>query len=95
MALLPEGFDLLSHNNWDRWKTDIKVLLLDKGCWKFVEGKEEKLDENATRKEKQEYELRRDRLFSTLYYAFKPEFRPLIQDCSDGKEAWEKVSATV
>lgn len=91
MALLPDGFELLNNENWDRWKTDIKVLLLDKGCWSFIEGKEEELDGTATRKERQEFNLRKDRTFTTLYYGIKPEYRPLIQDCSDGKLAWEKL----
>lgn len=89
MALLPEGFTLLNNENYDTWKCDVKVLLIDKGCWKFIEGKAEPVDPKAPRKEIDNYQLKKDRAFTTLYYAVQTEFRPLLQECSDGKKAWE------
>ncbi|KFM74814.1 Copia protein, partial [Stegodyphus mimosarum] len=67
----------------------MKMLLLDRNCWSFIEDKEEELDKSATRREKQDFTLRENRAFTTLYYGIKTEFRPLIQECSSGKEAWE------
>lgn len=86
-----ESIVKLSSDNYATWAEDIKVLLLDRHCWGFVKGTEEKLPDTATSKEKTDYNQRKDKAYSTIYLSISPEYRTLISDIEDGKEAWLRL----
>jgi hypothetical protein len=86
-----ESIVKLSGDNYASWAEDIKVLLLDRHCWGFVKGTEEKLPETASSKERKDYNQRKDRAYSTIYLSISPEYRTLISDIEDGKEAWLRL----
>ncbi|GFW23512.1 copia protein [Trichonephila clavipes] len=45
-----ERIQLLNKSNWNSWKENMKFLLMERGCWSFIEGTEPPLDETtATR----------------------------------------------
>ncbi|GFX71570.1 f-box only protein 38 [Trichonephila clavipes] len=48
-----ERIQLLNKSNWNSWKENMKFLLMERGCWSFIEGTEPPLDETtATRRDK-------------------------------------------
>ncbi|GFV91244.1 f-box only protein 38 [Trichonephila clavipes] len=48
-----EHIQLLNKSNWNSWKENMKFLLMEQGCWSFIEGTEPPLDETAvTRRDK-------------------------------------------
>ncbi|GFX36160.1 retrovirus-related Pol polyprotein from transposon RE1 [Trichonephila clavipes] len=52
---------VLTPNNWNTWKHDMKVLLMHYSCWQFIiQTKPEQPDEEATYKEKLDLQLRED-----------------------------------
>lgn len=84
------GIEILNASNWSTWKEDIRVLLMDKGIWSFIEKTEPPIDtENSTRKDLQSYNVRRDRAYSTIYLTIEPTYRSLISDVKDGAEAFQ------
>lgn len=86
-----ESIVKLCSDNYATWAEDIKVLLLDRHCWGFIKGTEEKLPETASSKERKDYNQRKDRAYSTIYLSISPEYRTLISDIEDGKEAWLRL----
>ncbi|GIY74955.1 uncharacterized protein CDAR_309971 [Caerostris darwini] len=55
-----ERFPLLNQTNWSTWKENMRFLLMDHGCWSFIDGSEPKLEETSTRRERSEYTQRQD-----------------------------------
>lgn len=84
---------MLTRDNWGTWKKDITVLLMDRGCYGFVTGSEKKLDDLASPKLQFDYNLRRDRAYTTIYSCISPEYRTLISHTTDGKIAFEILVA--
>ncbi|GBM88859.1 hypothetical protein AVEN_86115-1 [Araneus ventricosus] len=50
-----ERFQMLNQSNWNTWKENMRFLLMDRGCWSFVDGSESKLEDNSMRRERSEY----------------------------------------
>lgn len=84
-------FPLLTADNWHTWKNDAKILLMDRGLWGFVSETEPELETTSTAKEVQQYNLRKDRSFTTIYYATSPEIRQLIVGETEGCKAWKTL----
>ncbi|KAF8763299.1 hypothetical protein HNY73_021499 [Argiope bruennichi] len=81
-------FPKLDDSNYSSWNEDMKVLLMDRGCWNFAIGEEKLYPEEATEKEKLEYEWRKQRYYTTIYQEVERKLLPLIRHTTDGKEAW-------
>ncbi|KAG8180071.1 hypothetical protein JTE90_027852 [Oedothorax gibbosus] len=98
----------LNANNYSSWKDDVKVVLMDRGSWQIVVGKEEppqpyspvKDDaggvpesdpafDKAYQKQLKDFNLRRDRAYSTIYLSLGKEIRPLISETDDPVEAFK------
>ncbi|GBN77035.1 Retrovirus-related Pol polyprotein from transposon TNT 1-94 [Araneus ventricosus] len=84
----PLAFPKLDGSNYTSWKEDMKVVLMDRGCWSFIIGEDKPCPEQATEKEKFEYDWRKQRCYTTIYQGIEREFLPLIRHTTDGKEAW-------
>ncbi|GBN86513.1 Retrovirus-related Pol polyprotein from transposon RE1 [Araneus ventricosus] len=48
----PFAFPKLDGSNYTSWKEDMKVVLMDRGCWSFIIGEDKPCPEQATAKEK-------------------------------------------
>ncbi|GFX55763.1 copia protein [Trichonephila clavipes] len=67
----------------------MKFLLIERGCWSFIEGTEVPLDETtATRRDKSEYKQRQDRALATIYYGIDEQYRTLISSTTSPSKAW-------
>ena len=94
-AEISRGVTMLNGDNYHTWRHDIKVMLMDRGCYSFIDGTEPKFDaESMSRREIQDYNLRLARCFSTIYYSLEPQFRLLINDVGDGPTAWKVLKDT-
>ncbi|GBN29528.1 hypothetical protein AVEN_176812-1 [Araneus ventricosus] len=83
----PFAFPKLDGSNYTSCKEDMKVMLMDRGCWSFI-IEDKPCPEHATEKEKFEYEWRKQRCYITIYQGIERKFLPLIRHTTDGKEAW-------
>ena len=97
----------LNSSNYGSWKEDVKVVLMDRGSWQIVLGKEVpplpspvKADasdvpgsdpafDKAYRKQLKDFNLRKDRAYSTIYLSIEKEIRPLISETDDPVKAFE------
>ncbi|GBN04900.1 hypothetical protein AVEN_221370-1 [Araneus ventricosus] len=84
----PFAFPKLDGSNYTSWKENMKVVLMDRGCWSFIIEEDKPCPEQATEKEKFEYDWRKQRCYTTIYQGTERKFLPLIQHTTDGKEAW-------
>ncbi|GBM70049.1 hypothetical protein AVEN_249190-1 [Araneus ventricosus] len=82
---------MLNASNYHSWSEDVNVLFMAKGCYKFILDTEPPLSEKATDKDIRDCNLRIDRAYSTLYLSISKDYRKLISDIDDGKQAWIKL----
>ncbi|GBN27574.1 Retrovirus-related Pol polyprotein from transposon TNT 1-94 [Araneus ventricosus] len=87
------AFPKLSDFNYGSWKTDMKVLLMEKGCWQFILGTEKPCSEGASDREQLAYELGKQRSYTTIYMGVERKYQALIADTEDGKTAWDTLKA--
>ncbi|GFY03980.1 f-box only protein 38 [Trichonephila clavipes] len=84
-----ERIQLLNKSNWDSWKENMNFLLMERGCWSFIEGTELPLDETtATIRDKSGYKQRQDRALATIYYVIDEHYRTLISSSTSPSKAW-------
>jgi len=83
------SFPKLNANNYNSWKVDMKVLLIDRGSWEFVTGNTVPPEQTATTREKYDYQRRKDKAYTTIYQGIERQFQTLIANTLDGKEAWD------
>ncbi|GFQ69809.1 f-box only protein 38 [Trichonephila clavata] len=80
---------LLNKLNWNSWKDNMKFLLMERGCWSFIEGMEPPLDETtATRHDKSEYKQQQDTALVTIYYGIDEQYKPLISSTTSKSKVW-------
>ncbi|GFT54798.1 retrovirus-related Pol polyprotein from transposon TNT 1-94 [Trichonephila clavipes] len=83
-------FERLNSTNYNTWKEDVRVLLMDRNSRRIITGQEVKPDDGASAKEKQNFESRWDRAYSTIYLSIEKEYRNLISNTCDPIVAWKK-----
>ncbi|GBM13168.1 Retrovirus-related Pol polyprotein from transposon TNT 1-94 [Araneus ventricosus] len=86
---LPFEFPKLDGSNYTSWKKNMKVVLTDRGGWSFIIRKDKPCPEQATAKEKFEYDWRKQRCYTTIYQGIERKFLRLIRHTTDGKQAWK------
>ncbi|GBL84460.1 hypothetical protein AVEN_117216-1 [Araneus ventricosus] len=69
--------------NYGSWKTDMKVLLMENGCWQFILGTEKPCIEGASDRDKLAFELRRKSSYRTIYMGVERKYQALIADTED------------
>ncbi|GBO22813.1 hypothetical protein AVEN_229987-1 [Araneus ventricosus] len=79
----PFAFPKLDGSNYTSWKEDMKVVLMDRGCWNFIIEEDKPCPEQATEKEKFEYDWRKQRCYTTIYQGIERKFLPLIRHTPD------------
>ncbi|GFU33301.1 retrovirus-related Pol polyprotein from transposon TNT 1-94 [Trichonephila clavipes] len=81
---------VLTPNKWNRWKHDMKVLLMHYGCWQFImQTKPEQPDEEATYKGKLDLQLRKDRCYTLISTNISSDLKNMITETTDGVAAWK------
>ncbi|GBO41891.1 Retrovirus-related Pol polyprotein from transposon TNT 1-94 [Araneus ventricosus] len=60
----------------------------DRGCWSLIIGEDKPCPEQATEKEKFEYDWKKQRCYTAIYQSIERKFLPLIRHTTDSKEAW-------
>ncbi|GBO01800.1 Retrovirus-related Pol polyprotein from transposon TNT 1-94 [Araneus ventricosus] len=82
----PFAFPKLDGSNYTSWKEDMKVVLMDRGCWSFIIEEDKPCPEEATEKEKFEYDWRKQRCYTTIHQGIERKFLPLIRHTTDEEE---------
>ncbi|GBN62596.1 hypothetical protein AVEN_33329-1 [Araneus ventricosus] len=71
----PFAFPKMDGSNYTSWKEDMKVVLMDRGCWSFIIKEDKPCPEQAAEKEKFErLPAEYDHLVQTLYRLKDEEF---------------------
>ncbi|GBN98579.1 hypothetical protein AVEN_169246-1 [Araneus ventricosus] len=81
----PFAFPKLDGSNYTSWKEDMKVVLMDRGCWSFI-IEDKPCPDQATEKEKFRYDWRKQRCYTTIYQGIERKFLPLIRHTTDEEE---------
>jgi hypothetical protein len=84
-------FPKLNAENYTTWKVDMKVLLIDRGCWEFVVGESKPPTKDESERDRRNYELRKARAYTSIYQAVERKFQLLISNTTDGKIAWDTL----
>ncbi|KAF8795519.1 Retrovirus-related Pol polyprotein like [Argiope bruennichi] len=80
----------LDANNYSSWRDDIKVLLMERNCWRIVIGSEIKPDETKC-KELKDFYCRKDKAYSAIYLNISKNYRCIIADIEDPVVAWKRI----
>ena len=87
----------LNGKNYQSWKYNMKLVLMEKGLWGIADGSEvkEEDDANADAKTKaktlKEWNLRSDKAYSMIALAVEHDLQVHINGTTSAKEAWEKL----
>ena len=85
----------LDGENYQSWKFNMKLLLMERGLYGFATGTEKPpvvKDDNADDKKKlSEYNLRSDKAYSIIALGVKKELQVHIQSKTTAKEAWDTL----
>lgn len=81
-------FSLLTDGNYATWSKDVEYALRGKGCWSLVSNTEPKLSADATEKEKVDFQQRKDKALSILYYSVSIKYRTLISSEKEPFAVW-------
>ncbi|GBM52097.1 hypothetical protein AVEN_131114-1 [Araneus ventricosus] len=85
------SFPKLNATNYTTWKVDMKVFLLDRGSWEFIEGDTKPCSDDSSEQEKRVYEFRKVRAYTSIYQSIERQFQPFIVGITDG----EKILANI
>ncbi|GFX62737.1 retrovirus-related Pol polyprotein from transposon TNT 1-94 [Trichonephila clavipes] len=85
------SIERLYSTNYNTWKEDVQVLLMDRNSWRIITGQEVKPDDSASAKETRNFESRWGRAYSTIYLSIEKEYQNLILDTCDPIVAWKKL----
>ena len=79
----------LNGRNYQSWKYNIKLVLMERGLWGIAEGTEVKEEEATTDdKAKKAWKLRADKAYSLIALACEPDVQIHITSTSCARDAW-------
>lgn len=85
--------DKLNADNYAVWKSDIKFLLLERNAWGIVTGAEPPPEvdtaKGITTADVANYEARARTALTTIYLCVDPQYRSILDDCTDPVAAWK------
>lgn len=84
------SIDKLNSSNWMTWKFQLKHLLLSKGLWDIVTGKEV-LKENPTTAQEAEFRSRSQKAFSTIVMSMESSQLYLVTSFEEPVGAWKAL----
>nr|GBN36222.1 hypothetical protein AVEN_262114-1 [Araneus ventricosus] len=70
----PFAFPKLDGSNYTSWKEDMKVVLMDRGCWSFIIDGDKPCPEQATEREKFEFDWRKQRCYTVTRKSLKKNY---------------------
>ena len=79
----------LSGKNYQSWKYNIKLVLMERGLWGFVEGTETAPGSTATATMRNAYRLRSDKAYSLIALSVDKSLQVHISSTTDPRAAWE------
>ncbi|GBN12901.1 Retrovirus-related Pol polyprotein from transposon TNT 1-94 [Araneus ventricosus] len=79
----------LNNSNYASWLDDIKVVLMEKNLWRITEESEVSPDEALFPKEYNEFQVRKNKAYATIYLSIENEYRILISEVDDSPQAWK------
>ena len=86
----------LNGNNYQTWKYNVKLLLMNNGLWSYVRGLETKPEPTASDEkanEIKEFNLKVEKAYSTIAINIEPQLQVHVQGTDDPKEAWELLES--
>ncbi|GBL59411.1 Copia protein [Araneus ventricosus] len=87
---MESSIEYLEADNYSSWRTDMKVLLMERNCWRIVTGTETK-PEDENYKELRDFNSRKDKAYSTIYLNVSKAYRCVIDDIEDPVAAWKRL----
>ena len=84
----------LNGSNFQSWRFNVKLLLMDKGLWGYVQGNEvqpKATEEDKKEKEIKEYLLKSEKAYSTIALSIVERLQVHIRDTSNPHEAWNTL----
>ncbi|CAB4032081.1 Retrovirus-related Pol poly from transposon TNT 1-94, partial [Paramuricea clavata] len=84
--------DKLNGKNYQSWKYNVKLVLMERGLWGFTqEGKEIPPDEDATNAVKNAFQLRSDKAYSLIALNVEKHLQIHISSTTDPLAAWTNL----
>ena len=79
----------LDGNNFQSWKYNMKLVLMEHGLWGCVQGTESEPEPTASASAKNSYRLRSDKAYSLIALNVKTSLQVHISSMTNPKTAWE------
>ena len=81
----------LNGKNYQSWKYNIKLVLMERGLWGFIAGTETAAAETATVQVRNAYRLRSDKAYSLIALSVDKSLQVHITSTTDLRIAWETL----
>ena len=81
----------LNGKNYQSWKYNIKLVLMERGLWGFIAGTETAPAETATVQVRNAYRLRSDKAYSLIALSVDKSLQVHITSTADPRIAWETL----
>ena len=82
----------LNGQNYQSWKYNMKLLLMERGLWGFTQqGQETQPDENAAATVRNAFRLRSDKVHSLIALNVEKDIQVHISSVKDPLVAWERL----
>ena len=81
----------LNGKNYQSWKYNIKLVLMERGVWSFIAGNEEVPPETATASVRNVHRLRSDKAYSLIALSVEKNLQVRISTTTDPKVAWDTL----
>ena len=79
----------LNGNNYQSWKYNMKLVLMERGLWGFINGTEQQPAEDATAQVKSVYQLKSDKAYSLIALSVDKNIQVHISTTTDPLGAWD------
>ena len=81
----------LNGKNYQSWKYNIKLVLMECGHWSFIAGNEEVPPETATAAVRNAYRLRSDKAYLLIALSVEKNLQVHISTTTDPKVTWDTL----
>ncbi|GBN81850.1 hypothetical protein AVEN_56848-1 [Araneus ventricosus] len=85
------NFEKLNNNNYKQWQFNIKMQLLNLGLIEFVGKQEPVLDAEATKADKQNFELRKAKALSTICLSIDENLKSIVYNIDSPAAALQEI----
>ena len=79
----------LDGSNFQSWKYNMKLVLMEHGLWSFVQGTESEPEPTALASVKNSYRLHSDKAYSLIALSVKTSLQAHISSTTNPKTVWE------